>query len=89
MSYKAKVINLISDNIKYPYIAKKRGYEGKFIFELIIDKKGKLIDYKIIEKNGKSVLEKSAIKTITSIKYPNHKSNIVKIKVPIVFKIIN
>ncbi len=88
-SYKSKIIKIISKHIKYPYIAKKRGYEGLFIFDLKINKFGKLISYKIKSEKGNKILKKTAIKSITSINYPKHDFSMLQVEIPIEFKLKN
>jgi protein TonB len=85
--YRKHIISIISKNIEYPYLAKKRGYEGRFVLELQIDNSGKLITYNIIEAKGKNILKKEIIKTISSIDYPKHNFKNLKIKIPIEFKL--
>ena len=87
--YKENIIKLISDKIKYPYIAKKRGYEGSFLFELKIDKSGKLLSYSILKEQGNDILKKAAVKTILSINYPQHNFDKLNLEIPVIFKLIN
>ncbi|WP_188020398.1 energy transducer TonB [Deferribacter autotrophicus] len=87
--YRERVIRLISDKIEYPYIARKRGYEGYFLFQLSIDRDGNLVSYEVLKKDGKEILKKAAIKTLKAVRYPSHEYDKIEIKVPVLFKLVD
>jgi protein TonB len=61
-----EAIPLYRDNPppRYPRIARRRGYEGTVVLEVLVNKEGKVSDYRIIQSCGHSVLDKAAMKSI-------------------------
>ena len=61
-----EAIPLYRDNPppRYPRIARRRGYEGTVVLEVLVNTKGKVSDYRIIRSCGYSVLDKAAMKSI-------------------------
>jgi len=54
----------IQNNITYPRLARKMGWEGKVVVSFVITEDGMVIDVKIVESSGFSLLDNNAIKTI-------------------------
>jgi len=61
-----EAIPLYRDNPppRYPRIARRRGYEGTVVLEVLVNTKGKVSDYRIFRSCGYSVLDKAAMKSI-------------------------
>lgn len=54
----------IQQQIKYPRIARRMGWEGKVVVEFIICEDGQVTDVHIVESSGFSALDKNAVTTI-------------------------
>ena len=48
----------------YPTIARKRGYQGNVVLEVLINKQGKIIDLRVYSSSGYSMLDKAAIASV-------------------------
>jgi protein TonB len=61
-----EAIPLYRDNPppRYPRIARRRGYEGTVVLEVLVNTEGKVADYRIIRSCGHSVLDTAAMKSI-------------------------
>jgi len=62
--HEARPIYRINPPPSYPAIARKRGYQGIVVLEVLIDKQGKVIDLKIFSSSGYSILDKTAIASV-------------------------
>jgi len=84
------ISQIIQNNITYPYIARKMGWEGKVLISFVLTKDGK-ISFLIIERSsGYKVLDENAIDTIKKVsKYFPLPPLDVKIKIPISYKLHN
>ena len=60
----ARPIYRINPPPSYPIIARKRGYQGDVVLEVLIDKQGKVIDLKVFSSSGYSILDKTAIASV-------------------------
>jgi protein TonB len=60
----AKPIYRINPPPSYPNIARKRGYQGNVVLEVLIDKRGKVLDLVIFSSSGHSILDKTAIASV-------------------------
>ncbi|MEA3435475.1 MAG: energy transducer TonB [Thermodesulfobacteriota bacterium] len=60
----ARPIYRINPPPSYPIIARKRGYQGNVVLEVLIDKRGKVLDLKIFSSSGHSILDKTAISSV-------------------------
>jgi protein TonB len=49
---------------RYPRIARRKGYEGTVVLEVLVNAEGKVADCRIIRSCGHSVLDKAATKSI-------------------------
>ncbi|RLG10838.1 hypothetical protein DRN73_06850 [Candidatus Pacearchaeota archaeon] len=82
------ISKIVQNNITYPYIARKMGWEGKVIISFVLTKDGK-INFLVIEKSsGYDVLDKNAVETIKKVSqyFPLPPLD-VKIKLPISYKL--
>jgi protein TonB len=48
----------------YPVLARKRGYEGTVILEVLVNKNGRVTDFKIFHSSGYAVLDEAALATV-------------------------
>ncbi|MBW1731710.1 MAG: energy transducer TonB [Deltaproteobacteria bacterium] len=48
----------------YPMIAKRRGYEGTVILEILVTKEGKVGDLRVFQSSGYRVLDKAAMRSV-------------------------
>ena len=82
------ISKIVQNNITYPYIARKMGWEGKVIISFVLTKDGK-INFLVIEKSsGYDVLDKNAVETIKKVsRYFPLPPLDVKIKLPISYKL--
>ena len=60
----ARPIYRINPPPSYPIIARKRGYQGNVVLEVLIDKRGKVLDLRIFSSSGHSILDKTAIASV-------------------------
>jgi protein TonB len=88
-----EAIPLYRDNPppRYPRIARRKGYEGTVVLEVLVNTEGKVADYRIIRSCGHSVLDKAAMKSIRNWLFePGMKGEIkveMWVKVPIRFQL--
>jgi protein TonB len=61
-----EAIPLYRDNPppRYPRIARRRGYEGTVVLEVLVNTEGRVAECRIIRSCGHSVLDKAAVKSI-------------------------
>ena len=82
------ISKIIQNNITYPYIARKMGWEGKVIISFVLTKEGKINFLTVEKSSGYDVLDKNAIKTIKKVsKYFPLPPHDVKISIPILYKL--
>jgi len=60
----ARPIYRINPAPSYPIIARKRGYQGNVVLEVLINKQGKVIDLRVFSSSGYSMLDKTAIASV-------------------------
>lgn len=49
---------------KYPLRARKKGYEGNVIIEVLVDKRGNVMDLKVFKSSGYEILDQSAMTAV-------------------------
>ena len=82
------ISKIIQNNITYPYIARKMGWEGRVVVSFILTKEGKINFLTVEKSSGYDVLDKNAIKTIKKVsKYFPLPPHDVKISIPILYKL--
>ncbi|MCC6025844.1 MAG: energy transducer TonB [Caldimicrobium sp.] len=82
------ISQIIHNNITYPYIARKMGWEGKVIISFILTKDGRISFLTVEKSSGYRVLDENAIDTIKKVsKYFPAPPLDVKIRIPITYKL--
>ncbi len=82
------IARIFQRNLKYPYIARKMGWEGKVVVSFLLTKEGKVTNIKIEKSSGYKILDDNVIKTLKKCeKYFPHPPIDIKIKLPIVYKL--
>jgi len=82
-----KIRKYIVENIKYPYIARKMGWQGKVIVEITLSEKG--CEYiKLFKSSGHRILDKNVLETVSKVceKFPKPQRR-VNLKVPISYRL--
>ncbi|MBW1800603.1 MAG: energy transducer TonB [Deltaproteobacteria bacterium] len=76
---------------KYPRIARRRGYEGTVVIEVLVDREGKVEDLKLFQSSGHQVLDKAATTSVRRWVFePGKKGNehvAMWVKVPVRFRL--
>jgi TonB family protein len=49
---------------EYPKIARKRGYQGSLVLEVLVNGNGKVVDLRVIKASAYPILDKAAINTV-------------------------
>ena len=82
------ISKILQQNIEYPYIAQRMGWEGRVIVSFILTKEGKIEDIKIEKSSGYEILDKNTVATLKRCAkyFPIPPVN-VKIKVPVVYQL--
>lgn len=82
----------LSENVKYPEIARENGIQGRVICQFVVNKDGSISDIEVIRSGGDPSLDKEAIRVIKSM--PKWKPGMqkgtpvsVKYSVPINFRL--
>jgi protein TonB len=84
------ISQIIQNNITYPYIARKMGWEGKVLISFVLTKDGKISFLTVEKSSGYKILDENAIDTIKKVsKYFPLPPLDVKIKIPISYKLHN
>jgi len=87
----ARPIYRVNPPPSYPIIARKRGYQGNVVLEVLINKQGKVIDLRVFSSSGYSILDKTAIASVHKWLFQPGMKGTEKIKmwvrVPIRFKL--
>jgi len=61
---KAAPIYLKNPAPKYPRTAKRRGYEGTVLLEVLVDQKGMVKDLRLFQSSGYNILDRAAINSV-------------------------
>jgi protein TonB len=76
---------------KYPRHARRKGYEGNVIIEVLVDEKGNVSDLKIFKSSGYEILDRSALSAVEKWLFKpgtsNGKAMKMWVRVPIRFKL--
>jgi protein TonB len=49
---------------KYPRMARRRGYEGTVLLEVLVDREGRVKDLRLLETSGHALLDRSALSSV-------------------------
>ncbi len=60
-------LKFISDNLKYPVSAKKKGITGTSFVKFVVNEVGKVVEVKIFRSSGNDELDAAAIKAFNSL----------------------
>ncbi len=79
--------SLIVESIKYPYIARRMGWEGEVIIEIVLSSKG-CESLKILKSSGHKILDKNTLKTVKKLcgKFPKPQKKVI-VKIPVVYRL--
>jgi len=82
----------LSENVKYPLVAKENNIQGRVICNFVVEKDGRITDVQVVRSGGDPSLDKEAVRVLSSM--PNWKPGKqrgkpvrVKYVVPITFKL--
>jgi len=66
-----KIRNFVQKRIKYPYIARRMGWEGRVILEIVLSKNG-CESVRVVRSSGHKVLDNNALETVRALcgKFP-------------------
>ena len=88
-----KIGTIENPHPEYPIIARKKGWQGRLLLAVHIDKNGKVLNIYVKETSGFEVLDRVSVKTIRDWKFlpARYGDNNVedKINIPVSFKLIN
>lgn len=51
---------------QYPRLARRRGYEGRVVLEVLVDRSGKVAELRVFESSGHEILDNAAVKSVRS-----------------------
>ena len=82
----------LSENVKYPVIARENGIQGRVICQFVVNKDGSIVDVEVVRSGGDPSLDKEAIRVIKSMpkwKPGKQRGKAVRVKytVPVNFKL--
>lgn len=60
----ARPLYLTNPLPEYPKIARKRGYQGSVVLEVLVDRNGKVVDLRVTKASDYPILDKAAITTV-------------------------
>ena len=60
----ARPLYLTNPLPEYPKIARKRGYQGSVVLEVLVDRNGNVVDLRVAKTSGYPILDKAAITTV-------------------------
>ena len=90
---KYKIGTIENPHPEYPIIARKKGWQGRLLLAVHIDKNGNVLNIHVKETSGFEVLDKVSVKTIRDWKFLPARygdSNVEdNINIPVSFKLIN
>ncbi|MFL2650524.1 MAG: energy transducer TonB [Alphaproteobacteria bacterium] len=90
---KYKIGTIENPHPEYPIIARKKGWQGRLLLAVHIDKNGNVLNVHVKETSGFEVLDKVSVKTIRDWKFlpARHGDSNVEdnINIPVSFKLIN
>jgi TonB family protein len=80
---------LLQRNLKYPAVARRKGWEGKVVVEFVICLNGSVRDIRVLETSGKVLLDNSAVDVVRNTEpFPEH-SKETRVVIPIVYSLLH
>jgi len=70
----------------YPAGAQRAGYEGTVLLEITVDTNGRAMEVRVARGSGFDILDAAAVQAVKQWRF-NHPATIVKVRVPITFKL--
>ena len=61
---KARPIYRENPTPEYPMVARRRGYEGTVVLEVLVDQKGRAGELRVLTSSGYSILDKAAMRSV-------------------------
>lgn len=61
------LFQFLTDNVKYPEVAKQNGIEGRVIVQFVVDRDGTISKVKVLKSGGDPSLDKEAVRVIRSM----------------------
>ncbi len=87
----AEPISIENSPPVYPGLARKRGYQGRVILDVLVSGEGKVNDIRINATSGYAILDRAALKAVSDWQFlpavKNGKKEVVWIKIPIRFEL--
>ena len=87
----ARPLYLTNRAPKYPRMARKKGYEGTVVLEVLVDENGKVDDLMLFKSSGHAILDKAAISSVKKWLFEpgtiGRKRVKMKVKLPVRFKL--
>ncbi len=87
----ARPLYLTNRTPKYPRMARKKGYEGTVVLEVLVDENGKVDDLMLFKSSGHAILDKAAISSVKKWLFEpgtiGQKRVKMKVKLPVRFKL--
>jgi len=87
----ARPAYLLNPHPSYPMIARKRGYQGKVILDVLVDENGRAREVIINESSGYVILDRAAATAVADWKFEPAKRGLIavpmRVKVPVVFRL--
>ena len=68
-SAKYKIGTIQNPHPEYPLIARKKGWQGKLLLNVLVGKNGEVIDINIVKTSGFEILDKTSIETVKNWKF--------------------
>ncbi|MCX7856876.1 MAG: energy transducer TonB [Deltaproteobacteria bacterium] len=78
---------IVMKNLRYPYIARLRGYEGEVVISFIINEKGQPEDIQVLSNSGHDLLAKNVVDVVKGIdKFPQPPVRL-RVILPVTYKL--
>jgi len=87
-AYMANVVSMIEAGKEYPYMARKKGYEGLVTIAVVIGAEGHLISAEFVKSSGYGLLDRDAMKLVKSV-FPveNLSGNEINMEIPVRYQL--
>lgn len=78
---------IIEDNINYPQMARRMGWQGKVVLSFVVCRDGKVEELQIVESSGYKQLDRNALETVRQVEPFPRPPVRVKLVLPVTYKI--